>query len=424
MGTVLRNILPITAQGRPANVRFDGRHITASGQASDISESRDEIIDCRARLACSGFINAHAHLPMVLFRGVGDAVPLRAWLKEHIWPIERRLQPEDVYWCTLLALAESIRGGTVGVADMYFHSDHVARAVEESGVRALLSYGIVADRLDGKGRDELAAGTALIERWEGKAEGRISVALSPHAVYTCGEPVWRAAIEAAGSMGAPIHTHLSESRDEVGESRERTGLSPVAFLDRIGAFGVPTLAAHCVHVDAEDIAILADREVSVAHCPKSNAKLGNGIAPVEAMRKAGVNVALGTDGAASNNRLDMVEELRAACLLQRASNEDAASVTASQSIAMASANGRAALGMPQADLRVGDVADIVLLEIDRPHTSPKHDPAAMLAFAATASDVTDVIVDGRYLLKNRELLTIDEDRVQSEVKRLLRRLNH
>jgi len=423
MGTVLRNILPITAEGRSVDVRFDGHHITASGQVSDISESRDEIIDCTARLACSGFINAHTHLPMVLFRGIADAAPLRVWLEEHIWPIERRLRPEDVYWCTLLALAESIRGGTVGVADMYFHSDQVARAVEESGVRALLSYGIVADRLDRRGQDELSVGTALIERWSGEAEGRISVALSPHAVYTCGEPVWRAVIEVAGRMEAPIHTHLSESRDEVGESRQRTGLSPVAYLDRIGALEVTALAAHCVHVDAEDIAILAEREVSVAHCPKSNAKLGNGIAPVEALSKAGVNVALGTDGPASNNRLDMVEELRTACLLQRASNEDPASVTATQSIAMASANGRVALGIPRADLRVGDVADVVLLEIDRPHTSPRHDPAAMLAFAATAGDVTDVIVDGRYLLKNRELLTIDEDRVQSEVNRLLRRLN-
>jgi 5-methylthioadenosine/S-adenosylhomocysteine deaminase len=421
MGTLLRNIRPVFGPDGTLSVRLEEGVVVGVRQSEIAEETGDVVIEGDGKLAFSGFVNAHTHLAMVLLRGLADDVPLQAWLEDYVWPIERTLQPEDVYWCTLLALAEAIRGGTTCVADMYFHTDAVARAVEESGLRALISYGVIAESFDAKGRAELATARKVVERWNGAAAGRIATALSPHAVYTCGEDVWREAIAAAREFGVRIHTHLAETRREVEEWEERTGESPVAYLDRIGAFEIPTLAAHCVHVSREDIAAMARGGVSVAHCPKSNAKLGSGIAPLTAMREAGIPVALGTDGAASNNRLDMLEELRAAWALQRASREDAACLSGHDAITMATEAGRAALGMPPGGLEVGAAADVVLVDSSRSHMRPRHAPISALAYAAGSSDVTDVIVDGRILMRAGELLTIDEERVQSEVERVLRR---
>ena len=421
MGTVLRNIRPIVGPGGPLSVRLEQGRISHVTEAAIVSKPGDTVIEGDGKLAFPGFVNAHTHLAMVLFRGLADDVPLQVWLEKYVWPIERKLRPEDVYWCTLLALAEAIRGGTICVSDMYFHCDAVGRAVEESGIRALLSYGIIADRLEHGGHAQLTTARELVERWRGAGDGRIHVAISPHAVYTCGEEVWREAIELAGRMGVLLHTHLAETREELERWREHTGVSPVAYLDRIGAFEVPTLAAHCVHVGEDDIGILANRNVRVAHCPKSNAKLGSGIAPVASMREAGVTVALGTDGAASNNRLDMQEELRAAWMLQRAQAEQPRRLSGREAMDMATANGRIALDLPAGGFDVGGAADIVLVDTGGSHMHPRHDPISAMAYAAESADVTDVVVDGRILMKNRELLTIDEERVQSEVERLLRR---
>ena len=422
MGTLLRDIRPVIGSDRSRVFRFEAGSFVDVGDDGIASEPGDAIIEGAGKLAFPGFANVHTHLAMVLFRGLADDVPLETWLEDYIWPIERKLTPEDVYWCTLLALCEVIRSGTTCLADMYFHTAEVARAVEESGLRALISYGMVAESLDAKGRAELKTTRRMVERWDGAAGGRIGVAISPHAVYTCGEAVWREAIEMARDLDVPIHTHLAETRHEVEEWRTRTGESPVAYLDRIGALEVPMLAAHCVHVDEADIDILARRGVRVAHCPKSNAKLGSGVAPITAMREAGVIVALGTDGAASNNRLDMIEEMRAAWIVQRAYHEDPTRLSGEDVVEMAIAEGRRALGHPEGGLKVGAVADVVLLDPNWSHAWPPHDPVPTLAYAASAADVTDVVVDGRFLLKDGELLTIDEERVQSEVARLLRRV--
>jgi len=417
MATILRDVHPIGRSG-PVDIRFEEERFTAVSDAAIAPRPSDEIIDGGGKLAASGFINAHTHLAMVLFRGLADDVPLRVWLEEHVWPIEKRLRPKDVYWCTLLALAEGIRGGSIAFADMYFHTDEVGKAIEESGARALLSYGIIAPSMRGKGREEIAEAIRCVERWDRAADGRIRSALSPHSVYTCGEDVWRAAVDAASESGVPIHTHVAETESEVAAWRERTGESPVAYLEAIGAFSVPVLAAHCVHVDREDIAILAGREVTVAHCPKSNAKLGNGLAPVRAMREAGIPVAIGTDGAASNNRLDMIEEMRAAWMLERTQHEDAMQPSAADVLAMATRAGRPALGLAPEGLAEGGRADLILIDREPLHASPRHDPLSTLAFSSCALDVTDVLVDGRWLLRDRELRTIDADRVRFEVEGL------
>jgi 5-methylthioadenosine/S-adenosylhomocysteine deaminase len=314
---------------------------------------------------------------------------------------------------------------------MYFHTDAIGRAVEEVGVRALLSCGIIAERLDAHGKRELKKAEEAITHWEGAANGRIRTAVSPHAIYTCGEPVWRAAIDLAEKYAVPIHTHLAESAEETKWCQENLGLSPVYALDRIGVFSVSTvsdqaasvstLVAHCVRVDEADIRLLAEREVTVVHCPKSNAKLGNGIAPLAAMRAAGVRVALGTDGAATNNSLDMIEEMRMATLLEKGTEEDPTSLPARDVVEMATRFGAEALGMGAKQLAVGEPADLVLINLDSIRTLPAYDPFSALVYAAHVEDVTDVIVAGRFLLKDKELLTIDEERVKHEVKRIAKR---
>ncbi len=421
MGTVLRNARRLGDSALVA-IRISDSKIDRIGTPDSTWPAGDETVDARGKLAISGFVNAHTHLPMVLLRGLADDVPLATWFADRIWPIEKALTPNDVYISTLLALAESIRFGVVAVADMYFHSDAVAQAVEESGIRAVLSYGMVAPSLAERGEAELEKTERLVETWHEKAGGRIAVAVSPHAVYTCGEDVWRRAVDLATKRGLLIHTHLSETRSEVEEWRRKTGLTPPAYLERLGAFSVPTLAAHCAHVDDADIEILARNGVRVAHCPKSNAKLGSGVARLRSMRERGLCVAIGTDGAASNDRLDVLEEARFACLLARATSEDTQAVSALDAVALATTEGRRALGLPKAEIEAGDPADIVLIDVDGPHTAPHHGAASTLMFSSQASDVTDVFVAGRPLMRDGRLLTIDQHRVQSEVARLAKRL--
>ena len=421
MGTVLRDIRRLDDSAF-VSLRIVGDTIDRVGTPDATWPAGDEVIEAHGKLAVPGFVNAHTHLPMVLLRGLADDVPLSTWLERHVWPIEKALSPDDVYVCSLLALAESIRCGVVGVADMYFHNDAVARAVNESGVRAVISYGMIAPSLAVGGRSELEKTERLIDAWHGRADGRIAVAVSPHTVYTCGEDVWKAAVALATARGLLIHTHVSETRNEVEEWRRKTGLTPPAYLERLGALTVPMLAAHCVHVTEDDIEILARHDVRVAHCPKSNGKLGSGVAPILAMRDRGIRVAIGTDGAASNDRLDVLEESRFACLLARAHAEDAQTLSARETLSLAMAEGRLALGLPKAEIEPGDPADVVLIDIEGPHVIPRHDAASTLAFASQASDVTDVFIAGRAVLRDRRLLAFDEHRVQLEVARLAKRL--
>ncbi len=421
MGTVLRDVRRLPASDL-VSVRIEGSTIDRVGVPDASWPADDEVIDGRGRVALSGFVNAHTHLPMVLLRGLADDVPLHAWLTDHVWPIERRMTAEDVYVCSLLALAESIRNGVVAIADMYFHADAVARAVEASGLRAVLSYGMVAPSLAAGGREELETAERLADAWHGAGSGRIAVAISPHAVYTCGEDVWRAATRAAARRGLLVHTHVAETRHEVESWRAQTGLTPPAYLERLGALEGPVLAAHCVHLSDDDLEVLARHDVRVAHCPKSNGKLGSGIARLADLRAVGVCVAVGTDGAASNDRLDVLEETRFACLLARARGQDALALSSSAALAMATADGRRALGLSKAALEPGDPADLVLVDMRGAHAAPPHGATSTLLFAAQCGDVTDVFVDGRALLRDRRLLVIDEEWVQSEVARLAQRL--
>ncbi|MBX5436833.1 MAG: amidohydrolase [Alicyclobacillaceae bacterium] len=370
-------------------------------------------------VAIPGLVNCHGHAAMTLLRGAGDDLPLQRWLEERIFPLEARLTGEAVYWGTLLACWEMIRSGTTCFTDMYMWMDDAARAVAESGLRGVLSWGIAAS--DPAGIDRaVATSRAFADRWHRAADGRITVTLGPHAPYTCSPECLRRVAELSAELNLPIQIHLSETWREVEECRAQFGRSPIAHALATGLLERPVLAAHCVHVDDDDIRILREKDVRVAHNPQSNLKLASGVAPVPKLLAEGVTVGLGTDGAASNNNLDMFEELRLAATLHKGVSGDATAVPAADALAMATSAGARAVFLPpgHGTLQPGAAADLVLLDLDSPHLTPGDNLVSDIVYAAGADDVTDVYVAGRCLLSNRELTTLDAERIRYEVRRI------
>ncbi len=357
-----------------------------------------------------GLVNAHTHAAMTLMRGIADDVPLRAWLEQHIWPREGRFVAEDyVHDGTLLAASEMLRGGITCCNDMYFYPDAAARAYEQAGMRAMLGVPILdfptSYAADAEGY--LQRGLEARDAW--KHFPRLSFALAPHAPYTVGDASWASVVTYARQLDLPIQTHVGETRHEVAEARAATGESPLGRLDRLGATGPGFIAIHAVHVDADDIDLLAAQGCHVVHCPTSNMKLASGVAPIAAFLERNVNVALGTDGAASNNRLDLFSEMRLASLLAKVTTGDAGALPAARMLRMATLDGAAALGLDGeiGSLTAGKQADVVAVRLADIETIPLYDPVSHLVHAAGRELVTDVWVAGTRVVDDRMPVRID-----------------
>jgi 5-methylthioadenosine/S-adenosylhomocysteine deaminase len=392
--------------------------IRALGPCQPLKREDDlEIYDGRGKVALPGFVNAHTHLGMVFLRGIGGDLNLQDWISREIWPREAKLTPVDLYAAGRLGALEMIASGTTCFADMYFFMDQVARAVEESGLRASLGYGMVAlGPL--KERTELAQGLDFATSYRGTAGGRITTMLAPHAVYTCPPEFLHEVLEAAMQEGLGIHMHLSETRKEVEDCLAAHGKTPVGLVQGLGLFQAPTLAAHCVWLQDQDFVSL--RQVrGVAHCQVSNLKLASGICPTTRLLREGVNVALGTDGASSNNRLEMLQEVKLSALVSKEDDGDPASLPAFQALQLATLGGARALGLEEqiGTLEVGKQADIAIFDFDAPHLTPCFDPYSHLAYAALPSDVTAVMVQGRWLYKDRSFLTLEREAVLFEARK-------
>ncbi|MCG0278121.1 MAG: amidohydrolase [Thermanaeromonas sp.] len=400
-------------------IAIDGDRITYVGPTEALPPGWEEveIIQAQGMVALPGLVNSHTHAAMTLFRGYADDLPLHQWLREKIWPLEGKLKKEDIYWGTMLALAEMIRSGTTTFADMYFHMDVVAQGVLEAGLRACLCQGLIGVQ-DIAGL-RLRVGEGFVREWHGAGEGRITTMLGPHAPYTCSPEYLAKVADRAAKLGVGLHIHLAETQQEVEEIKNKYGLPPVAHVAKLGLFQVPTLAAHCVHLTEEEIHILAENKVGVAHCPESNLKLASGIAPVPALLKAGVCVGIGTDGAASNNNLDMWEETRTAALLAKGVSGDPTALKAGEALTMATLGGARALGLDKeiGSLEPGKKADLILVRTDAPHWRPLNDVIAHLVYSARAEDVDTVIVNGRVLMYRREIKTLDLERIYTEINR-------
>ncbi len=361
-----------------------------------------------------GFVNAHTHTPMVLLRGLADDLPLMTWLKEHIWPAEARWVGEEmVREGTALALAEMIRSGTTCFNDMYFYPNVTAEVAAEVGIRANIGLILVdVPTTWAKSTEEyLAKGMTVYDRFQGHP--LLHFALAPHAPYSVGDEGLSAIRATAQQTGLRIHMHVHESRDEVEQAMATNGERPLARLDRLGLVHPGLQAVHATQLDDAEIALLAERRAHVVHCPESNLKLASGFCPVAKLIDAGVNVALGTDGAASNNDLDMLAEMRTAALLAKGVSGDAAAVTAEQALAMATIQGALALGLDDriGSLTPGKSADFIAVRLDELASQPLFHPISQLVYTATRNQVTDVWVAGKRVLRNGELTGFRRDQL-------------
>lgn len=370
------------------------------------------------RIAIPGLINTHGHAAMTLLRGAGDDMPLMDWLNDRIFPLEDKLTEDAIYWGTLLATWEMLASGTTTYTDMYMMMDNAARAVAESGMRGVLSVGMVG--MDETSRENGRQRSRAFKSWHNTYDGRITVTLGPHAPYTCNEKFLAEVGELAAELGLPIQIHISETRGELDNSLRDHALTPVEFVARSGLFSVPTLAAHCVHVNDHDMDVMKEYGVHIAHNPQSNLKLGSGIAPLPSMLSKGLVVGLGTDGAASNNNLDMFEEMRLAATLHKGVHEDAECIDAATAFHLATAGGANAcfLANGHGVLAHGSPADIVLLDADAPHFLPEHNLLSDVVYAAGADDVREVFVNGVSVFSNGAPTGIDTERVRYEVNQI------
>ncbi len=393
-----------------SNLGIQGNSIAFIGDIPDNFKAVTEI-DGTGKVILPGLINSHSHIAMSLMRYYADDLPFWTWLNDRIMPLEERLSGEDVYVGSMLSIAEMVHSGITTFADMYFFMDDIAKAVSETGIRANLSRGLVFnDPVDIK---KLDSSVDLFHEWNNEGDGRIKIDLGPHAPYTCAPEYLKKVAGIAGDLDVGVHIHLSESSQEVEEIYSLYNKSPVEYVRDCGIFENRTYAAHCVKVTDYDIKILADNNVSVINNPGSNLKFGNGFAPVSAMLAAGINISLGTDGAASNNNLNMFEEINLTALVNKAADQSPTSVPAYTALKMATINGAKALGIDNetGSIRVGKKADIIIIDMDRPHFYPRFDVVLSLVYAAQASDVCTVICDGRLLMRDRKLLTLDEKEV-------------
>ncbi len=407
---------------READVLVDRETGTIREVGTDV-DADGERLDATGALVMPGLVNAHTHVAMTLLRGYADDKPLEEWLREDVWPIEGVMTADDVEAGAALGVVEMIRSGTTAFADMYFEVDRVADVVERAGVRARLGHGAVTvGKEETAARADVAESVDVAVELDGAADGRIRTAFMPHSLTTVGEPFLREGLERAAEAGVPVHLHANETTDEVDPIVEERGLRPLAYADELGLLEASTFLAHGVHVDESEIELLAESGASVVHCPASNMKLASGMAPVQRLREAGVTVALGTDGAASNNDLDPFDELRDAAMLGKLAADDASAVPAEAVVEMATAAGAEALGLPGGRIEAGAAADFAVVDLSAPHLTPTHDVVSHLAYAARGSDVRHTVCDGRVLMRDREVLTLDVDAVVEHAERTARDL--
>jgi 5-methylthioadenosine/S-adenosylhomocysteine deaminase len=409
-------------------VAIDEGVILAIGNAADIeaSYSAVETLDGGNRVVMPGLVNGHSHAAMTLLRGVADDLALMDWLQNYIFPAEVEfVDPEFVRIGTELACWEMIRGGTTTFVDMYYYPDTIAEVVDSCGMRALVSATVIDQRSpDAENADDsIAKGNGFIERWQGK-NSRITPIFGPHANYTLNAEQLQATRAAAMKYGVPISIHVAESPYELQYSKDTYGMTSIEAYESIGFFDGPTIAAHVVWPTDEEISILAERKVGVIHNPTSNMKIASGIAPVARMLDAGVRVGLGTDGAASNNDLDMWEEMRLASFLQKVDRMDPEVLPAITVLGMATRGGATAIGLGDkvGSLEVGKRADLIQVAFDDVHHIPTYDVISHLVYVSDEQDVASVVVDGKVLMKEGVMLTIDTARVTAEANALAARI--
>ena len=426
MGIVLKNILAVLPEGdrdviRETDIYIEGSLIAAIGKKPE-GFSEEKVIDGKDRLAIPGLVNCHTHSYMSFMRNVADDLSFMDWLFGTIDPIEQQMTDEDTYWGACLAIIEMMKSGTTCFNDMQMNIHQTTRAVKESGMRAVISRGLVGSGNDEAGQMRLRQ--AYEERDAAADCDRLTFMLGPHAPYTCDDAFMRIVSEEAKKNNMRIHVHLSESESEIAQIAERYHCTPIEMAEKNGLFDVPAIAAHCVQITESDMDILKAKNVSVVTNPASNMKLGNGFAPVPKMLEKGINVCIGTDGAASNNSLNLFHEMSLLALIHKGTARTPQCVSAKETFRIATINGAKALGLEQeiGSLEAGKKADIAILNLNTPSLTPRNNLIAGLSYSANGSEVETVIIDGKVTMENRKILTMDEGLVYKKVNEVIARM--
>jgi 5-methylthioadenosine/S-adenosylhomocysteine deaminase len=429
---IIKNGILVTMDSANSIVRGD--LLIRDGRIAEIGgtgQTADAVIDADGCAVIPGFVQTHIHLCQTIFRGAADDLALIDWLKQRVWPMEAAHSAASIKASARLGIAELIKGGTTCALTMETvnHTGEVFKVVEESGFRAtvgkcMMDKGEEVPRaLQEQTGNSIDESLALLEEWHGKANGRIRYCFAPRFAVSCTRELLERVAQLARARGVMIHTHASENTTECRMVEQETGLRNITYLDSLGLTGRHVSLAHCVHLSDEEIEILKATQTNVAHCPSSNLKLGSGIAPIVKLLEEGVSVSLGADGAACNNRLDMFTEMRTAALLQKALHGPEV-LPASRALRMATIDGAKALGLAAeiGSIEVGKRADLAILRLDRLHSTPVEDVVSAVVYSAQPDDVDTVLIDGKFVLKERKLLTIDEketlDSARSEAERL------
>lgn len=402
-------------------VAIRGDKIIAVGPTAELGARyrAAQWLDTPCGLLMPGLVNAHTHVAMSCFRGLADDLPLMTWLQEHIFPAEAKLDGELVYQATLLTMAEMIRSGTTSFCDMYLFAADVARAADQAGLRAWI--GEVLYDFPSPCYGELASGFKHLEKMLGDYQGhpRLTITVDPHAVYTCAPELLQKLHKIACRYDTLYHIHLAETADEVAGCRRQYGCHPVTHLARLGVLDERTVAAHGVWLEQAEIATLAGSGARVIHCPESNMKLASGVAPLPALLAAGVTVGLGSDGAASNNDVDLFGEMDMAAKLHKVFHRDPTVLDAGTVLGLATRGGAAALGVSEqlGSLEAGKLADCIVVDLAKPHLTPLYNPVSQLVYAARGADVRHSVIAGRLVMQDRQLLTIDEEQLLAAINR-------
>ncbi|WP_019138657.1 amidohydrolase [Peptoniphilus timonensis] len=396
-----------------ADIFIEENKIKKIGKNLDLSA--DEVLDGENKLLTPGFVNAHTHLGMSYFRNYADDLALMDWLENEIWPIEAKLNAEDIYWSSMLSIIENIKSGVTSFCDMYYEMDRVGDAAIEAGIRGVLTRGMTD--VDGKGEEKLQEFDDLYNNYHEKCNGRIKVVPAPHAIYTCSteflKEIAKRSLERYDSL---IHIHLSETLTEVENSKKEYGMTPIEYVNSLGLLDSQIIAAHCVHITDEEIELVKDKKFFPVYNPSSNLKLASGFTPVDKLLKNNITMALGTDGDSSNNNQDFVEEKHIGGIVNKAVTMNEKAVPAIEILKMATVNGAKALGFEKLGLvKENYLADLTIFDLNSNSFTPRNNLISALVYSANSSDVESVICDGKFIMKNRKIVNVDEEKIRNLV---------
>lgn len=395
MGSIL--IKEVQLNGRTTDILIDNGRFKSLCAAA--GTKADQTLDASGMAILPPFYNTHTHAAMSLLRGYADDMPLQKWLNDYIWPFENGMKASDIREGSRLAVREMIKTGTVFFSDMYFDIEETIAVVQEYGIRAAIGVTFV----ESHSKSQQEAKLDMLRGWSDPTGGLVTLTVAPHAIYTVGPDLLVRCAETARELGLKLHIHLSETRQEVDDCKRDHGTTPVRYLDSLGFLGPDVVAAHVVHMDEEEAAILAERGVTISHCPCSNMKLASGIFPYKLLREAGCRITLGTDGDSSNNNLDMREEMKFAALLAKVSSGDPETMPAEEALEMASRNGAEAFGIDAGEIAEGREADALLVRLDDERMQPLHNLVSNWVYSAGSSCIDTVICRGRVIMQNRTL---------------------